>query len=422
MNYDKLRSLPPEANAPPRVASTAPQRDPGCFTNRRLVTLLLLSVILVLASAIGATLLVYIRARPSGYPSPIRPTQAISRTCERTLYPALCISSLLDFPGSTTATEQDLVHISFNMTLQHFSKALYLSSAISYLDMDPTARSAYEDCLELLDDAVDALTISLGSLEGSGMRGSRGDVVTWLSAAMTMHDTCMEGFESVGGSDVKRQVEDRVKDLGELVSNCLAIYVGSDTGDNGDFSGVPIENRRRLMGAGDHANDAAFPEWLGEEERKLLETPAAVVQADMVVSKDGSNGTFKTITEAIKKAPEHSSRRIIIYVKAGRYEEKNLKVGRKKTNLMFIGDGKGKTVITGGKSVSDKITTFRTASFAASGAGFIARDMTFENYAGPEKHQAVALQEASRFTVAQFIFGSSWLPSTGVAFLAGLST
>jgi len=30
--------------------------------------------------------------------------------------------------------------------------------------------------------------------------------------------------------------------------------------------------------------------------------------------------------------------------------------------------------------------------------------------------------EASKFTVAQFISGSSWLPSTGVSFLAGLST
>lgn len=40
-----------------------------------------------------------------------------------------------------------------------------------------------------------------------------------------------------------------------------------------------------------------------------------------------------------------------------------MKVGRKKTNLMFIGDGKGKTVITGGKSVSNSITTFHTASF-----------------------------------------------------------
>lgn len=47
----------------------------------------------------------------------------------------------------------------------------------------------------------------------------------------------------------------------------------------------------------------------------------------------------------------------------GRYEENNLKVGRKKINLMFVGDGKGKTVISGGKSIFDNITTFHTATF-----------------------------------------------------------
>lgn len=40
-----------------------------------------------------------------------------------------------------------------------------------------------------------------------------------------------------------------------------------------------------------------------------------------------------------------------------------MKVGRRKTNLMFIGDGKGKTVISGGKNVFEKLTTFHTASF-----------------------------------------------------------
>lgn len=30
---------------------------------------------------------------------------------------------------------------------------------------------------------------------------------------------------------------------------------------------------------------------------------------------------------------------------------------------MFIGDGKGKTIISGGKSVADHLTTFHTASF-----------------------------------------------------------
>lgn len=46
-----------------------------------------------------------------------------------------------------------------------------------------------------------------------------------------------------------------------------------------------------------------------------------------------------------------------------RYEETILKVGRKKTNIMFIGDGKGKTVISTGKSVQDNMTTFHTAGF-----------------------------------------------------------
>ncbi|KAM1087610.1 hypothetical protein ACFX2B_012967 [Malus domestica] len=93
-----------------------------------------------------------------------------------------------------------------------------------------------------------------------------------------------------------------------------------------------------------------------------MSVPVSQIQVDIIVSKKG-NGAYKTIAEAIKKTPEYSSRRTIIYVRAGRYEEKNLKVGRKNTNLMFIGDGKGKTVITSEKNVSQNLTTFHTASF-----------------------------------------------------------
>lgn len=54
---------------------------------------------------------------------------------------------------------------------------------------------------------------------------------------------------------------------------------------------------------------------------------------------------------------------LCVFLFLERYEENNLKVGRKKINLMFVGDGKGKTVISGGKSIFDNITTFHTASF-----------------------------------------------------------
>lgn len=372
----------------PGHAALAPQ--PSSRSRKKLVLLSVLSFALIIASAVSAVILVGLRTRAAGPTIGRKPTQAISRTCSKTLYPALCVNSLLDFPGSLTASEQDLVHISFNMTLQHFTKALYYTSGISYLQMDPHVRSAFDDCLELLDDAVDSLSRSLGSvLQLPGAQtNKREDVLTWLSSALTNHDTCTEGFEDLDGP-VKDQVSDKLKDLSELVSNCLAIF--SAGGDSDDFSGVPIQNKRRRLLSLEEEEEEDAPRWMSRETRRLLSLPVSHIQADIIVSKDG-NGTFKTIAEAIKKAPENSDRRTIIYVRAGRYEESNLKVGRKKRNLMFIGDGKGKTVITGGRNVFDKLTTFHTASFAATGAGFIARDMTFENYAGPGKHQAVALR------------------------------
>ncbi|KAE8708598.1 putative pectinesterase/pectinesterase inhibitor 34 [Hibiscus syriacus] len=392
MAYDRLQPSQPGGSGD--IQQQNHEEHKAKSNRRKIVILSVIAVTMIIVSAVCAGLVIGLRdggADSIGTQVRRKPTQAISKTCSKTRFPNLCVNSLLEFPGSLTANEQDLVHISFNMTLQHFSKALYTTTSISYVQMDPRVRSAYDDCLELLEDSVDSLSRSLSSVIPSQEGGSTHDVMTWLSAALTNQDTCTEGFEGVSGT-VKDQVTDKLKDLSELVSNCLSIFAASG-GD--DFAGAPIQSRRLLSSdddlSGASIDEENFPKWLGRKERELLRTPVSAIQADIIVSKDG-NGTVKTITEAIKKAPEHSSRRIIIYVRAGRYEEDNLKVGRKKTNLMFIGDGKGKTVIAGGKSVSDDLTTFHTAAFAATGSGFIARDMTFENYAGPAKHQAVALR------------------------------
>ncbi|KAF2304231.1 hypothetical protein GH714_028757 [Hevea brasiliensis] len=63
------------------------------------------------------------------------------------------------------------------------------------------------------------------------------------------------------------------------------------------------------------------------------------------------------------------------------------------------GDGMGATVISGNRNFIDGWTTFRSATFAVSGRGFIARDITFENTAGAAKHQAVALRSDSDLSV-----------------------
>ncbi|XP_022922302.1 probable pectinesterase/pectinesterase inhibitor 61 [Cucurbita moschata] len=360
-------------------------------SRRRILLISFFSILLITASAVSAVVLVHSRiaaSTESHFPHN-KPTQAISRACSLTLYPSLCLSSLLSAPGSLSADVHDLVHISLNLTLQHLTKALYSTSQIpiSQISNDPLAQSAYEDCMELLNDAVEAFSLSLFSTTATNH-----DVMTWLSAALTYHDTCTDGFSDVA-DPIKDQITAKLSDLSEMISNSLAIFSGFGGDD------LPVENRRRrrLMEsdeqwlAEENNGDGDFPRWVSGKDRRLLAAPISSIQADIVVAKDGS-GKFKTVAEAIAAAPSSSGRRIVIYIKAGKYEEENLKVGRKKTNLMFVGDGKGITVISGGKSVYDKVTTFRTATFAGSGTGLILRDMTFENTAGPNKHQAVALR------------------------------
>lgn len=64
---------------------------------------------------------------------------------------------------------------------------------------------------------------------------------------------------------------------------------------------------------------------------------------DVTVSKDESS---MSIQQAVNSAPDKSERRFVIHIKAGVYKE-IVRVPPSKTNLMFVGDGMGKTVITG---------------------------------------------------------------------------
>uniref|UniRef100_A0A1D1ZDH9 Pectinesterase n=1 Tax=Anthurium amnicola TaxID=1678845 RepID=A0A1D1ZDH9_9ARAE len=395
MNYGRLgspESIPSVSDIPFQTQQQQQPRNHGSGKRRRALLLLgLFAAFFLVASGGSLAFLLRSRwtaARSGAAPGHRRPTQAISRACGQTRYPNLCVRSLVGFPGALDAGERDLVHVSVNMTLQRVSKALYGSSAIANVRMGTRLRTAYEDCMELLDDSVDHLSRSLAAVTGAGQRGtgaSDADVLTWLSGALTDHDTCTEGLDGVPGGYVKDQIGAHLKDLTQLVSNCLAIFAVSSK--NKDFSGIPIQNRR-LLSSGDA--DGLFPAWMARKDRRLLQVPASTIQADIVVSKE-ANATYKTIEQAVKAAPEYSARRFIIHIKAGRYDE-NIKVGRKKTNLMFMGDGKSVTIVAGSRSVSDNFTTFRTATFAATGAGFIARDITFQNWAGPERHQAVALR------------------------------
>ncbi|XP_019087617.1 PREDICTED: probable pectinesterase/pectinesterase inhibitor 42 [Camelina sativa] len=91
-----------------------------------------------------------------------------------------------------------------------------------------------------------------------------------------------------------------------------------------------------------------------------LDSKALKSKANLVVSKDGT-GNYRTINEAVAAAPVFSKTRFVIYVKKGIYDE-IVKIGKPKTNLTIIGDGRDATILTGNLSVKDGTKFFHSAT------------------------------------------------------------
>ncbi|XP_034203831.1 pectinesterase/pectinesterase inhibitor PPE8B-like [Prunus dulcis] len=94
--------------------------------------------------------------------------------------------------------------------------------------------------------------------------------------------------------------------------------------------------------------------------------------------------------DAIAAAPSHSQKQFVIFVKKGVYKE-YAKIDKTKTNLVLIGEGMSVTTISGDRSNASGWATMKSATFDVRAQGFIAMDIGFENTAGPNNRQAVAL-------------------------------
>ncbi|KAF3496698.1 hypothetical protein DY000_02055612, partial [Brassica cretica] len=431
-----------------------------------------------------------------------KPSQAISKACALTRFPELCVDSLMDFPGSLAASSpRDLIHVTVNMTLHHFSQALYSSSSFSFLDMPPRVRSAYESCVELLDDSVDALSRALSSVVSvSGGQTKPQDVMTWLSSALTNHDTCTEGFDGVGDGGVKDQMTDALKNLSELVSNCLAIFAASGDGD--DFAGVPIQNRRLLevgggggdnnkkvikhkifacllflaaTGAGFIARDITFQNWAGPEKHQAVALRvgadhAVIYRCSIIGYQDTlyvhSNRQFFRECDIYGTVDFIFGNAAVVLQNCSIYARKPMALQK---NTITAQNRKDPNQNTGISIHASRVlatpdlqaTNGTTQTYLGRPWKLYSRTVYMLSYIGNHVHTRGWLEwnttfaldtlyygeylntgpgsnisqrvnwpgyrvinstaEANRFTVSEFIYGSSWLPSTGVSFLAGLN-
>ncbi|WCJ22251.1 Plant invertase/pectin methylesterase inhibitor superfamily [Euphorbia peplus] len=307
-------------------------------------------------------------------------------TCQGSLYPKLCVSTLQTIPDLTVKSLPELISTTINKTMSEVRISSSNCSGIrnKLRKLDKIEKIALNDCLELLDDTTDELALAMSDLRHNKLVSKRyHDLQTLLSAAITNQYTCLDGFAYSNGK-IRKVIKKRLYKISRHVSNSLFL-LKKIPGVNSSRSEVFPEYGEMKKG---------FPTWLSRKDRRLLQAPVNVTRKfDLIVAKDGT-GNFTTIAQAVDAAPNSSTTRFVIYIKAGAYFE-NVEVAKKKTKLMFLGDGIGKTVVKSNRSVVGGWTTFRSATVAVVGNEFIAKGITFENSAGPSMHQAVALRSGS---------------------------
>ncbi|KAH7683663.1 Pectinesterase protein [Dioscorea alata] len=284
--------------------------------------------------------------------------------CISTPYPSLCFSSISSNPSlfsSISSNPSHILHISLHLTITAVHLSLTsITNLISHHhhNLHPRELAALQDCHELLDSTLDELHQANTTLTPLTT-----DLKLLITAAITNQDSCLDGFSHDGADrGIRRLIISGITHVRRMCCNALSM-IKPDVNDKFHVEAMHVD-----------------------QETKVADEEVVVV----VVAKDGS-GDYRTVGEAVAAAPAKSKKRYVIRIREGRYEE-NVEVHKKKTNLMFVGDGRDKTVITGSRNVVDGSTTFRSATLAVAGEGFLARSLRIENTAGPSKHQAVALR------------------------------
>ncbi|KAJ9680733.1 hypothetical protein PVL29_019909 [Vitis rotundifolia] len=303
----------------------------------------------------------------SGYSS-----EDVKSWCSQTPYPQPCEYFLSHKPDhSPIKQKSDFLKISMQLALERALRAESNTVSLGSKCRNELEKTAWSDCLKLYEYTI----LRLNKTVDPNTKCSQVDAQTWLSTALTNLETCQAGFIELGVSDYLLPLMSN--NVSKLISNTLSL------------NKVPYTEPSYKEG---------FPTWVKPGDRKLLQSSSPASQANIVVAKDGS-GDYTTIKAAVSAASKRSGTgRYVIYVKAGTYNE-NIEIGAKLKNIMLLGDGIGKTIITGSKSVGGGSTTFNSATVAAVGDGFIARGLTIRNTAGAANHQAVALRSGSDLSV-----------------------
>ncbi|KAH7686833.1 Pectinesterase protein [Dioscorea alata] len=156
----------------------------------------------------------------------------IHNSCTKTEYPTLCFSSLSTYAPTIQTSPKQLAEAALSVSLDNTrSTSTMIRSMSKGQGMSFREKEAMSDCMETLQDSVEELKQSLqamGELTGKNVKLHMNDIQTWVSAALTDENTCMNGFTNneIKDEGTENKVRSQVVKVAQLTSNALALING----------------------------------------------------------------------------------------------------------------------------------------------------------------------------------------------------
>ncbi|KAM1229959.1 hypothetical protein ACFX13_040926 [Malus domestica] len=321
---------------------------------------------------------------------PTSPRPQIEQACKATRFPDACQASLTNLATDISTTPVQTIQFAVQLsgdgieTAQGMVKTILDSSAGNL-----NRTTAANNCLEMLANSQYRISLATDSLSRGKIKNARAS----MSSALLYQYGCWSGLKYANDTNMVNETMSFLDSLIAKSSNALGMMASYDNFGNDTKIWAPPKTERdgfweRLEHGGPD------PGFRGGVPSGLT--------TNVTVCKEKSCD-YRTVQEAVNAAPDNAAgnERFVIGIKAGVYEE-TVRVPLEKRNVVFLGDGMGKTVITGSLNVGQPgISTYNTATVGVVGDGFMASGLTIQNTAGPDTHQAVAFRSDSDLSVIE---------------------
>ncbi|KAL6840224.1 hypothetical protein ACP4OV_030034 [Aristida adscensionis] len=310
------------------------------------------------------------------------PPLAVLLACNATRFRPACVSTLSNAGTGGNPSVSDLLAATLSTLRGRLPPAVSTAKAVLAGSSNVNLTAAANNCLTFLAVASHRL---------SPTPTPSPPLISASAALLHIYD-CWSAYKYVNFSSTIAGAMVYLNDTITINSNYISMLAARQRYGDATARWAPPQTERD-----GYWPPAAASRAVSDADVNRLGVPKGLPANVKVCGGAGCN--YNTVQKAVAAAPNFGARMFVVHVKAGVYKETVI-VPLEKTNVVLVGDGVGRTVITGDLNADTPgVSTFNTATVGVLGDGFMARDLTMANTAGPEKHQAVAFRSSGDRTV-----------------------